>query len=181
MSLFEVACVLWFFVPAYAADVSPIFAARLFPRLDAPLDGGRTLAGKTLLGAHKTWRGLLACVLAGTATGPVQAALESAGPLGALALPGCDADPWLRGALLGFGAGIGDAARSFFKRRWGVAPGEPWIPFDQLDFVLGAALFVSVVCPLPPVALLLSLPVVFVCDVAATAAFWLVGLKERWI
>jgi CDP-2,3-bis-(O-geranylgeranyl)-sn-glycerol synthase len=24
------------------------------------------------------------------------------------------------------------------KRRTGIAPGDPWIPWDQIDFVLGA-------------------------------------------
>jgi CDP-2,3-bis-(O-geranylgeranyl)-sn-glycerol synthase len=32
----------------------------------------------------------------------------------------------------------GDVAKSFLKRRAGVAPGDAWIPWDQVDFVLGA-------------------------------------------
>jgi CDP-2,3-bis-(O-geranylgeranyl)-sn-glycerol synthase len=28
--------------------------------------------------------------------------------------------------------------KSFFKRRLGIAPGKPWIPADQLDYVVGA-------------------------------------------
>jgi CDP-2,3-bis-(O-geranylgeranyl)-sn-glycerol synthase len=32
----------------------------------------------------------------------------------------------------------GDSAKSFVKRRLGIAAGEPWMPWDQLDFVLGA-------------------------------------------
>jgi hypothetical protein len=31
-----------------------------------------------------------------------------------------------------------DSVKSFVKRRVGIAPGAPWIPFDQLDFVIGA-------------------------------------------
>jgi CDP-2,3-bis-(O-geranylgeranyl)-sn-glycerol synthase len=37
----------------------------------------------------------------------------------------------------------GDSAKSFFKRRLGIPPGSPWIPFDQLDFVLGAMILVA--------------------------------------
>jgi CDP-2,3-bis-(O-geranylgeranyl)-sn-glycerol synthase len=29
------------------------------------------------------------------------------------------------------------------KRRVGIAPGKPWIPWDQLDFVLGALSLVA--------------------------------------
>ncbi len=37
----------------------------------------------------------------------------------------------------------GDAAKSFVKRRLGIAPGKPWIPWDQVDFVLGALILVG--------------------------------------
>jgi CDP-2,3-bis-(O-geranylgeranyl)-sn-glycerol synthase len=36
-----------------------------------------------------------------------------------------------------FGALLGDITESFFKRRVGKQRGEDWIPFDQLDFILG--------------------------------------------
>src|SRR5437773_6411567 len=49
----------------------------------------------------------------------------------------------LLGVLFGAGAMAGDSAKSFFKRRLGVEPGRPWIPFDQLDFVLGALVLVA--------------------------------------
>ena len=37
----------------------------------------------------------------------------------------------------------GDAAKSFAKRRLGIAPGKPWFPWDQVDFVLGALILVG--------------------------------------
>ena len=47
----------------------------------------------------------------------------------------------LFGFLLGSGAIFGDLAKSFFKRRLNIPPSKSWIPFDQLDWVLGALLF----------------------------------------
>jgi CDP-2,3-bis-(O-geranylgeranyl)-sn-glycerol synthase len=47
--------------------------------------------------------------------------------------------------LLGFGALAGDSIKSFFKRRVGVKPGKRWFPFDQIDFVIGALAFASIV------------------------------------
>ena len=40
-----------------------------------------------------------------------------------------------------FGALMGDIIESFFKRRIGKKRGEDWIPFDQLDFILGVLFF----------------------------------------
>jgi len=42
----------------------------------------------------------------------------------------------LFGAALGLFALVGDAVKSYFKRRRGKEGGAPWVPFDQLDFVL---------------------------------------------
>ena len=40
-----------------------------------------------------------------------------------------------------FGALGGDVIESFFKRRAGRNRGEDWIPFDQIDFILGVLFF----------------------------------------
>ena len=39
------------------------------------------------------------------------------------------------------GALLGDIIESFFKRRIGKSRGENWIPFDQIDFILGVLFF----------------------------------------
>ncbi len=57
--------ILYFFLPAYLANMSPVLVRRWFSALAIPIDGGKTLWGKRLLGDHKTWRGLLAGVIAG--------------------------------------------------------------------------------------------------------------------
>jgi CDP-2,3-bis-(O-geranylgeranyl)-sn-glycerol synthase len=45
--------------------------------------------------------------------------------------------------MAGFGAMFGDLMKSFFKRRRNIKPGQSWAPFDQLDFIAGAILFLS--------------------------------------
>jgi CDP-2,3-bis-(O-geranylgeranyl)-sn-glycerol synthase len=37
----------------------------------------------------------------------------------------------------------GDSVKNFVWRRLRIPPGAPWIPFDQLDFVLGALVLVA--------------------------------------
>jgi len=52
-------------------------------------------------------------------------------------------NPLIFGTLAGFGALIGDAIKSFFKRQLQIPPGKSWIPFDQIDYILGGAFFTA--------------------------------------
>lgn len=142
MGPFLVVEALWLFLPAYGANMAPVFAMRLFPHWNRPLDGGRAWRdGRPLLGPSKTWRGLVAGGLLGTlaAVGQSLAAQNVSGLSDfGYAASGSLVVPALLGLALGVGAILGDAAKSFFKRRTGRTSGRPWVPFDQLDFVVGA-------------------------------------------
>lgn len=136
---------LWFFAPAGAANVMPIFASKMpiLRRYNAPMDCGLTLRGKRLLGEHKTWRGLLTGIIAGTLALFIQQLLvhhfswftEYNQEVNYANLP-----LFLVGPLFGIGALGGDAVKSFFKRQLNIAPGKTWFPFDQLDYIVGGAL-----------------------------------------
>jgi CDP-2,3-bis-(O-geranylgeranyl)-sn-glycerol synthase len=180
MTLLSYAQAVYFFGPAYVADVSPVLAARLLPQLDAPIDGGRTLRRRRLLGSHKTWRGLAACVVGGVAGWESQRLVYQLGLVRDLAVVDYAAQPIVPGLLMGAGAALGDALKSFLKRQVGIPPGAPWLGFDQLDFFVGAVAFASLVWLPPPGTLLAVAPLVFVCDLAATALFWRLGLKQTW-
>jgi CDP-2,3-bis-(O-geranylgeranyl)-sn-glycerol synthase len=177
----EMLQVLWLFVPAYLANMSPVLVQGWFPRLATPIDGGRSFRGKRLLGDHKTWRGLVAGIVVGTAAYELQRLLHTAGFAPDLALLDYAGHPVLPGFLLGLGTGVGDAVKSFFKRRVDIAPGGSWPVFDQLDFFAGAYLFVSAVHVPPILPTLACLPVVLAGSVAVTAIGWALGLKEAWI
>ena len=82
---------------------------------------------------------------------------------------------------MGIGTGVGDAVKSVFKRRVGIAPGMSWPVFDQLDFFAGANLFVSAVHLPPVLPMLACLPIVLAGSIAVTATGWALGLKEAWI
>jgi len=55
-----------------------------------------------------------------------------------------------------FGALMGDIIESFFKRRVGRTRGQDWIPFDQLDFILGVLFFSFVMSSLLHITGLMS-------------------------
>ena len=173
--------VLWFFVPAYVANMSPVLVRGHFDRLAVPLDGGRTLSGKRIFGDHKTWRGLLAAALAGVAAYDAQRALPACGMLTSLAAIDYAAYPVIPGLLLGVGAAAGDAAKSFFKRRAGIPPGAPWPVFDQVDFLVGAYLFALPVYAPPLAAVTACVPIVAAGAILTTIVGYGLGLKEAWI
>lgn len=54
----------------------------------------------------------------------------------------------LFGAFVGFMSLVGDAVKSYFKRRTGRDRGKPWFPFDQLDFVVFGLLAMAIASPL---------------------------------
>src|SRR3989344_4055296 len=53
---------------------------------------------------------------------------------------------WFVGATDGVGAVVGDHVKSFLKRRLpnggtGIAPGQPWWPWDYIDYTFGGIIF----------------------------------------
>lgn len=134
----------WFYLPAIAANMVPVIVhhANLWPALYKPLDGNRSWHGVRLLGNHKTVRGLVSGVTAALIIGYLQHIMRRYAFFENLSLVKTNSLAfalWLS-FLLGFGALFGDSLKSFFKRRRGKDPGHAWIPFDQIDFVLGATL-----------------------------------------
>ena len=136
---------LWIFLPVVGAPLLHVWVLRgdLLRGLKRPLDGGRTLRGRRLLGDNKTWRGaLLMC------SGVLLAAVVlSLWPWWWDRLPSGirDAGPVLYGFLLGLGVDAGELPNSFLKRQLDIAPGSQrssWSGraitlLDQGDLVLG--------------------------------------------
>lgn len=137
---------LWFFAPAGLANIAPVLTNNI-PKLkdfNYPLDGGKTYRGKRIFGDHKTVRGLLSGMFVGFLTGLVQMTLYSHSSfVRELSLPLDYSNPkyLIMGASMGLGALFGDAIKSFFKRQINIQPGSNWVPFDQIDFILGGILF----------------------------------------
>lgn len=175
---------LYLFLPAYAANMAPVFAKRfqVLPILNRPLDGGRTLRGQPLFGAHKTLRGLVV----GLGAGILVAALQRLGASrsGFLAQfsspPHEELSPLLWGGALGGGALLGDLAKSFIKRRFGIPPGRRWFPWDQLDLVVGALLLGSLVYPLPWPVILVVVVATPLLGILVNIGGYLLSIKEAW-
>lgn len=95
---------------------APVVARRVLgERLAQPVDGGLRLPdGRRLFGASKTWRGLVAGMLAGAVAAPLLGyTIETGLAFGLLAM-------------------LGDLASSFAKRRLGLAPSSQALGLDQI-------------------------------------------------
>ena len=108
--------------PAYVANMSPPFMKYW--------RGGNRPINRRWLGSHKTVMGFAAGLLAAVTTTFVQHVIGWQTGI-------VDDARWFElGLRFGVGAMTGDSAKSFLK-------GQAWVPFDQLDFALGALVFVA--------------------------------------
>ena len=119
-----------------------------------PVDLGRTYAdGRRLFGDGKTYRGLIAGILAGIGSGLVLIWFS-----GTYSLTGLPEHTVLSVVLLACGALLGDLVKSFFKRRFGRERGAKWPVADQYDLVAGA-FFLLMVFDLPWLLANVTIPV----------------------
>lgn len=165
--LSHVVQLLYFMAPAYAANMAPPFV-RYWKGWNRPIS-------QRWLGGHKTIIGFGLGVLAAVMVTFIQSRVTWPGALVAY-------DHWATlGLRFGVGAMAGDSAKSLVKRRLGIAPGRRWIPWDQLDFVLGALVFVRGRAALSSS----DLATIFLLSVAGHVlvnhvGYWLGILDERW-
>jgi CDP-2,3-bis-(O-geranylgeranyl)-sn-glycerol synthase len=171
---------LWAMLPAYVPNNAAVLAGG-----GRPIDGGRTLGGRRLLGDGKTWRGTAAGVLAGVvlAVGLDAVATAPEAALG-VSLPRFSV---VAAVALPAGAMLGDIAASFLKRRVGRERGAAFPLLDQLDFVVGALVLTALVAPawfvatFSPARVVVVLVVTPLLHVLTNVGAYLLGLKaEPW-
>jgi CDP-2,3-bis-(O-geranylgeranyl)-sn-glycerol synthase len=143
----ELIFVWWFFAPSGVANVAAFFSGKNkhLKRLAYPIDCGVKLRGRRFLGDHKTVGGFVFGILASIAIVYLQIFLfqNFAFVRDMVEIDYSSVNPIIFGFLSGFGALFGDSVKSFFKRQANIQPGKSWVPFDQIDYILGGILFTS--------------------------------------
>lgn len=127
----------------------------LFERVNAPMDGGRSLRdGKRLFGANKTWKGFWGMVFFGALSqlfwGWLLQVLPELGRQHLIYSHNVNSLPLnlLLGSLLGLAYVLFELPNSFVKRRLDIRPGKTadngwkwlFILLDQIDSLLGCIL-----------------------------------------
>lgn len=179
----DILLAIWFLLPAAAANAIPVFAAAMpgLKKFDAPIDGGKTFRGHKILGPHKTWRGIIAGIIIATLILLIQQLLVAnygwaqfaAGSIDYAALP-----VLLLGPLFAIGALGGDAVESFFKRQQNIKSGGTWVPFDQIDYIIGSVIISIFFVILTPMQYIWIFIIWFLLHIAATYIGYKLGLKK---
>ena len=131
---------LYFFLPAYFTNMAPPLAKRfgILDFLDKPIDFNKTFNNKRVLGDHKTWRGTVAGISAGILVSYVQAWLYQCPFIKQISLINYqNINVLFFGFLMSFGAVLGDLFFGLIKRRLNLKSGTKFIPFDQINYVIG--------------------------------------------
>lgn len=139
----EIVLIAYLLLPGILANMSPVLFTKV-NFLNKPVDLGKKIGETRMLGDNKTYRGLFFGILMAILVAFIQIWVPVNTPYQIT-----PQNFWYVGFLLGFGALFGDIVESFFKRRIGIPPGKPWIPFDEIDHVIGALIMISFTFSLP--------------------------------
>jgi len=180
----DILLAIWFMIPAAVSNAAPVFSAKIpaLKRFNAPIDGGRTWREHRIFGAHKTWRGIISGIVVATFLLWIQQLLYIhvgwthvfSAQVDYSALP-----VLLLGPLFAIGALGGDAIESFFKRAKGIKSGGSWVPFDQLDYIIGSILISLFFVILTPVQYVWIIVIWFVMHLIASYVGYKLGLKKE--
>jgi CDP-2,3-bis-(O-geranylgeranyl)-sn-glycerol synthase len=156
---------IYFMLPAYLANVTALAFGG-----GKPLDFNHDFNdGRRILGNGVTWRGTIIGTIIGTTIGLLQGIIT-----------GNILEGFLLGLTLGGGALIGDACGSFIKRRLNVESGRPAPILDQLDFVVGALVFASLIIVIPVEMIVIILVISVFLHLGANIIAYLLGMKKVW-
>lgn len=164
---FRILQLAYLMLPVYLANMAPPFT-RFWRGWNPPIS-------RRWLGSHKTVLGFGLGVAVAIAAAFAQSRIQWQGQLVNYA------DWPLLGCACGVGALGGDAAKSWCKRRLGIAPGRPWIPADQLDFVLGGLAALSGWVDFGATDAVAIIALSFAGDIAVNHVAYYCGIRDtRW-
>ncbi|KXB06062.1 hypothetical protein AKJ51_04280 [candidate division MSBL1 archaeon SCGC-AAA382A20] len=130
---------LWLIFPAYVANATPVLCEG-----NVSIDGGKNFFdGNRILGDGKSIEGFFTGFIMGGSVGVLQI-FAWTNPEVQIILK-TQVWNWKVPILLSLGALLGDMVASFLKRRKDIPSGKSILLLDQLDFIIGAFLLVSLV------------------------------------
>jgi hypothetical protein len=186
MRLLETAYLILPLLVAGAAH-APVIKKNLLPSLARPLDFGRSFRGRQILGANKTWRGVLLMSAVSVLVVLAQSQLYALEPLRAISIVDYSRTSWLAlGLALGLSYSLSELPNSFLKRQLGIPPGgvsrsraAVQYVVDQADSAIGGTLALALFLGLRWDPLLLVFALGFLLHVVMDQLFFLFAVKRR--
>jgi len=136
----------YFFLPAYFTNMTPplIRKAGIFNFLDKEVDFDRKFRGQPIFGKNKCWRGVIFGIIVGMLVAGFQLWLYQFSFVREISLFDYQkVNILFFGFLISAGAVFGDLLFAFIKRRLRLEPGARFVPFDQTNYVIGSAIFLT--------------------------------------
>ena len=169
------------FLPAFIANAAPVVAKNIpyIRQFSRPINA-------QLFGKNKTLRWLLMGIIAGSLVGLTLFLLRG---FLTLLLPVYSDyynlySGWLVSIIiwgwLGLGALIGDMAKSFWKRRLGIKPGAMFQPWDGIDYMVWAIIFLLPWYNPGIIGSIFLLVIWPVLSLLANTIAYHIGWKECW-
>ncbi len=136
--------IVYLLLPAYFSNMASVIFRNTFNFLAIPVDFGKKFGQNRLFGETKTIRGFVVGIIFAILISFLQNVLYlNFNIFKEISLIDFSTYNFvLVGFLLGFGALCGDLFESFIKRRIGKKSSESWKFFDQIDYVIGALIFI---------------------------------------
>src|SRR3989344_2522112 len=135
----DIIALFYFLIPAGFANMFASLSTKIFPNFNYPMDFNIKIFNKRLFGSHKTIRGLIFGLIGAIMGSLIQYLLINFDYFKNITLIDYSTYNWiLIGFLFGIGTILGDAIESSIKRQMGIAPGKSFMPFDQVDWIIGA-------------------------------------------
>lgn len=186
MRLLETAYLILPLLVAGAAH-APVIRKNLLPSLARPLDFGRSFRGRQILGANKTWRGVLLMSAVSVLVVLAQSQLYALEPLRAISIVNYSRTSWLAlGLALGLSYSLSELPNSFLKRQLGIPPGgvsrsraAVQYVVDQADSAIGGTLALALFLGLRWDPLLLVFALGFLLHVVMDQLFFMFAVKRR--
>ncbi len=164
---------LYLALPAYIANMAPVLAKKWNLPFGAPIS-------RKWFGASKTYRGFIFGIIGAILMVFLQNLLLSVDFFENLSLIDYSNNTIFLGFLFGFGALFGDLVKSFFKRRLHRPPGSPFVPFDQMDFIIGALILIYWYQPIPDEIIIFLLIITPFLHFMVNVVGYLLKIKDRW-
>ncbi len=180
---FIISC-LYFFLPAYFTNMTPPILAKknLFNFLAIRVDFGKKFLGNDIFGSHKTWRGVIFGLLVGILFSFFQKFLYQFSFFQKISLIDYSKiNILLFGFLISGGALFGDLLFAFIKRRLKLQPGAIFFPFDQINYIIGASIFLTPIFKIKIEVWFLLLILTPILHILTThIGFYLNLTKSKW-